>query len=642
MTYPTHAYQITDNNFAYPNGRPNISRRRWQIFLSIFLLSSLISQSYIFLQSATYESTATVLTTAATNIDQTTSVADLQHVSIQQQILLSSEIMLKTAERLNLMKTKSDDFTAENLRNLFSLTPETGTNLLHLHARGTKPKKLQIAVNAWINSYLQIRAAFISENTEKLSRDIQQQLQVIEQQVLGKRQEIEQFRDQHNIVSTDSPNNEVHARLQGLNNALNSAQEEEIKTKAKLDTLAGAISRNEIVVPDAESQSLTVLQQQAEKLREQLAAIQAQYTKEYIELNPNLRKTREQLAEIESKITEKLENGKIYVLQEAENNYAAAREAVISIKTQLEAHKKLAAQYSSDFSEFQALQQELSKLETFQQETKQRLVNMTVKQQENYPQVSVVDWASLPEKPISPDYLKESFLALVGCLAMALLCVMIMDYLNHESPMPAPIILEDNALVHAHTLLDISEQQHRVLFDPLKALPVDELPKEMTYQEVQRVYQAAEPVIKGVIRLIFNGLSLAEILSLNGDGLNFETMTIVIPGQRSLNMTESVAEWFTHENTVTIWPSESEIKTLFCCAAIDSGLPQPEQISLETLRYTYMLFLLRQGIRLAELTKIFGYLSPSQLGVGASFPKANLHIDEIKLDYFKSAAFENT
>ena len=267
MTNLTHAYQIADNNFANPNGTPNIPRRRWLIFLSIFLLSSLISQSYIFLQSATFESTATVLTTAATNIDQTTSVADLQHVSIQQQILLSSEIMLKTAERLNVMKTESDDFTAENLRNLFSLTPEPGTNLLHLHARGTNPKKLQIAVNAWIDSYLQIRAAFISENTEKLSRDIQQQLQVIEQQVLGKRHEIEQFRDQHNIVSTDSPNNEVHARLQGLNNALNSAQAEEIKTKARLNTLAGAISRNEIVVPDAELQSLTVLQQQAEKLR---------------------------------------------------------------------------------------------------------------------------------------------------------------------------------------------------------------------------------------------------------------------------------------------------------------------------------------------------------------------------------------
>ena len=641
MTNLTHAYQIADNNFANPNGTPNIPRRRWQIFLSIFLLSSFISQSYIFLQSATYESTATVLTTAPTNIDQTTSVADLQHVSIQQQILLSSEIMLKTAERLNVMKTESNDFTAENLRNLFSLSPEPGTNLLHLHARGTNPKKLQIAVNAWIDSYLQIRAAFISENTEKLSRDIQQQLQVIEQQVLGKRHEIEQFRDQHNIVSTDSPNNEVHARLQGLNNALNSAQQEEIKTKAKLDTLAGAISRNEIVVPDAESQSLTVLQQQAEKLREQLAAIQAQYTKEYIELNPNLRKTREQLAEIETKITEKLENGKIYVLQEAENNYEAAREAVIRIKTQLEAHKKLAAQYTSDFSEFQALQQELLKLETFQQETKQRLVDITVKQRENYPQVSVVDWASLPEKPISPDYLKESVLWLAICLAMALLCVMIMDYLNHEPPMPVPIILEENHLGHA-TLLDMSEQQNRVLFDPIKTLSIDELPKEMSYQEVQMIYQAAEPVIKGVITLIFNGLSLAEILSLNGADLNFETMTIVIPGQRNLTMTESVAEWFTSENTVTIWPCESEIKTLLCCAAIDSGLPQPEQISLETLRYTYMLFLLRQGIRLAELTKIFGYLSPSQLGVGASFPKANLHIDEIKLDYFKSLETKNT
>jgi integrase len=96
--------------------------------------------------------------------------------------------------------------------------------------------------------------------------------------------------------------------------------------------------------------------------------------------------------------------------------------------------------------------------------------------------------------------------------------------------MPVPIILEENHLGHA-TLLDMSEQQNRVLFDPIKTLSIDELPKEMSYQEVQMIYQAAEPVIKGVITLIFNGLSLAEILSLNGADLNFETMTIVIPGQ---------------------------------------------------------------------------------------------------------------
>ena len=46
-------------------------------------------------------------------------------------------------------------------------------------------------------------------------------------------------------------------------------------------------------------------------------------------------------------------------------------------------------------------------------------------------------------------------------------------------------------------------------------------------------------------------------------------------------------------------------------AAIDAGMPRPEEITAESIRHTYIVYLVRQGIRLGELSQIVGTLSPS-------------------------------
>lgn len=616
--------------------------RRPLVFLLVFLPCMAVSQVYIFLQPAIYQSVATVLTMAATDIDQASPSADIQHVSIQKQLLLGTAILDNTVERLQNMLTNNRHWSADELRNMFSVNPEPDTNLVHLLAEGPEPKALQRAVNAWIETYLQIRAAFVAENTEKVTAEITDQLRRIDRQVAEKRNEVDGFRLQHDILSTESADNQAHARLQGLNKSLNSALEDEVKAKAKLDTILAAISRNEVVVPEEDTRSMAVLLQQAEKLREELAAIEAHYTKEYIDLNPNLGKVREQLIDIETKIARKAGVGKDFALQEAERNHAAAREAVTTIKQQMQAHKQLAAEYTSQFTEHQALQQELLNLETLQQDTKQRLVDIDVKQREKYPQVDVVDWASLPDKPIRPNYFQESLLAFAGSLALALLAVLIIDYLSREpAAHPAPMSLGGIHLHHQpRAMLDLNEKNlPQVAYDPLQALPLADQPRELSRPEVLALTQTAEPSVKTVIHLLFNGLSLAEILSLTPDCLNFEAQMVLIPGQRNVLMTDSLAGCFNADFAFETWPSEAEIKTLLCCAAIDSGLPNPEQITIETLRYTYMLFLLRQGIKLADLTKIVGSLSPEQLlelGRQAA-SSATASLETINLDYFRAS-----
>ncbi|MDD2761237.1 MAG: integrase, partial [Methylomonas sp.] len=314
--------------------------RRWLVFLLVFVPCVTASQFFVFLQPAIYQSSATLLTMAATDMDQASPAADIQHVSIQRQILLGSEILEKTAERLRQITGNRKIFQVDELRSLFDVAPEAETNLVHLQAKGPDPKLLQLAIDAWIESYLKVRTAFIAENTAKVVTALDEQLQRIDKQVMDKRREIDAFRLSHNILSTESADNQAHARLQGLNASLNTALEEEVKAKAKFEAILNAISRNQTVVPEEDSRAMAVLIQQAEQLRGELAAIEGRFTKEYIDLNPNLRRVREQLAEIEAKIAEKGSYGKEYAKQEAEREYAAARQAVLSLKQQMEAHKK--------------------------------------------------------------------------------------------------------------------------------------------------------------------------------------------------------------------------------------------------------------------------------------------------------------
>ncbi|WP_458139153.1 GumC family protein [Methylomonas sp. YC3] len=433
MMFPyRHDFQIVGDDFyrSHPTPWPRRLRRR-TLFLLVLLPLLLITETYVFLQPAVFESQALVLTTAATDIDQTHAEADLEHVNIQKQVLLGQPVLEKTAETLK-QQDGIEHPNINQLKELFQVKPVADTNLVQLAAEGSHPQFLQMALNTWIKTYQQIRADYIAEITDKASTSIKSELTRLEQQVRDKRQDIESFRLQHDILSLESTDNEAHARLQGLNNSLNAALEEEAKAKAKLDAIHAAVAEGKAVVPEADSQSLAALTQQAERLRERLEAQRSQYTDEYIEFHPSLRNLKTQLAELDEKIASKEQAGSSYATQEAENAYGAAHRTVLTIQKQMAEHKQKAAEYTNQFAKHKAMQEELLKLEELLQQTKQRLVEIDVKQRQSNPQLDVVDWASLPDKPVKPDYGRDAGIAGAASLAIALLVVWLNDYLNKE------------------------------------------------------------------------------------------------------------------------------------------------------------------------------------------------------------------
>jgi polysaccharide biosynthesis transport protein len=57
----------------------------------------------------------------------------------------------------------------------------------------------------------------------------------------------------------------------------------------------------------------------------------------------------------------------------------------------------------------------------------------------------------------------------------------------------------------------------------------------------------------------------------------------------------------------------AEISRTVLFGAYDAGLDRPQEVTAEALRYTYLIFLLRQGIRAADIGRIAGDIPQNEL-----------------------------
>jgi polysaccharide biosynthesis transport protein len=642
MLSNANEYRVIEDSIGEPTIQKWRKRpRRLLLFVVVFLPLLAVAQIYIFLQPAVYSSKATVLTVAPTGIDEISAEKDTQHVVIQKQILIGQSLLEQTAQYLK-EQNSANELTVDDLKAMLSVEPVAETNLVQLLAEGGQPHILQQTVNAWIAVYLRIRAHFISETTEKATAAISKEIALLEQQVEHDRKDVETFRLEHDILSEQSGDNQAHARLQGLNQSLNLALEEEVKTKAKLDTVRGALAEGKAVVPDNDSQALADMIKRAQQLREKVAGFQNQFTPEYIQLNPKLHTVVEQLAELEAKIGTKIKVGSRYAIQEAENNYLAARAAVKAIKLQMDEHKQTIAEYTSQFSKYQAMQEELLKLEALLQKTKQRLIEIEVKQRQQYPQVDVVEWASLPDKPIRPNYLLESVLAFAACLSLGLFVVWLVDYLYREQGNQSAVTLSGIHLYHdgaGREAFGMQDRRKKMVYDPVQLLQQD-LRRELTQAEMSALFSAADPQASGVLCLLLNGFSIEEIANLTADDFDLEKRCIHVASRgRNIEMNRHSAALF-NEDYLLAWGKYCEfnlqdIESMLTCAAIDAGLTEPEHINADKIRFSYMLYLVRQGIKLSDLAKVFGPISPARLvELGHFSPEqAGIPIEDIQLEF---------
>jgi succinoglycan biosynthesis transport protein ExoP len=641
-------------SFDADNAPPKAGRRPL-LFAGVFLACLSVSLAYVWLREPVYQSTATLLTVAPTAIDQEEARASVQHVTVQRQTLLGVSLLEEILRRLN---EEADPeapirITLDELRDMLSVEPVEETNVVELRARGPHSAVLAPVVNAWIDAYQTLREQSVRESKDTTSIALEEEFEQLGRKIEAKRQELDRFRRDHDILSRNDTDNQAMARLTGLNNALNKASDEEVQARAKLDAIKAAIARGEPVVPPRDAPGLAQLEFRAQQLREQVKDLRRRYTPQYVVLQPQLKVIPEQLEETEAAIRNMLDDGKRAALSDAEQAYASARQSVQDIRRQIEAHKREAAEFTARFAEQEARVGELEELEKVYRETQARLVQIQAEPTEKYPQLQVVERAYPPSGPLWPDYWRDSGIALAGSLGTALLFMLIYDYLMRRERTFAPFRLPDIRVysVSEDLLLRRSQDVPPELAsaETVPSLEEDKtpalesaFPRELSEPEIRLLLEAADLKTKQVLSLLLSGLSLREAAELRAENVDLAENRLLIAGghSRSLPLAPRLKTWLTQTDPMPAWSSEpapevDDLAAHIACVVVDAGLPQSESIDAAALRHTYIMYLVRQGIRLADLERVAGKVHVKTVAGYARFSPTGpgLRADAVPLVY---------
>ncbi len=624
---PNRLSQVGVLHTAFPsNGYtapPSVQRpRRMMVFLLSFLVCSLPSLYYVFQRPAIYQASASILTVAPQEVDQISREADVQHVTIQRQLLLGQPLLEQLQQRMA-EQAPAADFDQSDLQRMLAVLPVPDTNLVELRATGQEAEWLAPLVNNWLDLYQDMRAEEIKKATGATTEALRQQYQALGERIAEKRRQLDEFRNNNEILSMGREENQALARLAGLSNALNKANEDEVKAKARLDAIRTSVTQGRAVVPQGDKADLAQLERRAQELRERLTELDQRYTRDFLALKPELRVIPEQLAEVEAKIAQKVSYGSGIVLTEAQQDYEAARQAVRELQRQLDEHKREATEFTARFAEHEALQEDLSGLEELYRETEARLIQIEVKNQEKYPQVEIVERAYQPLEPISPWYLRDAAIALGISLLAALLVVWLVDFLTPREKAETVISFAGVRLSADTAVPALAEREPLEALEGSAALVLpNPHPRELSSVEVAALLEAADQPCKQLIALLLCGISLEEAACLQAEAFDLSHGCVLIlpASMRAVSLPPSVTRLFQGSQPLPLWresedekPATAELDARLRLAAVDAGLSEPEEINAVVLRHTYLAYLVRQGVRLSELERVAGKMAPTAL-----------------------------
>ncbi len=644
LFHPDKPFEVKGSGFK------NKENLRVKIFILTFLISIILGVSINYSRPAVYQSSATLLTSAATDVDQASRDVDFQQVSIQKQKLLGAELLTRTLLKLKSQDNGLDltDLTLADIRNMLKVEPIKQTNLLNMTANGSPPELLAMVINTWIDVYLDARAANVKNVANNTEQRIKGELVELTKKIDHTREQIDVFRKDHDISSIIREENELPATLISLTKAFNDANEQLLKSKAKLDAVNQAIASGQEVVPDYDQTNLTNLEKEYRKLTAQMAEFDKHFTRDYLQYKGSMKYIPGRIKELEKIIHKTRKKGKGIVRTVASQDYYAAKQVVEKLRKQLNEHKVKAANFSTLFSKHKKLMDDLESMELMAREKQDRLVKIQSAQYEKYPQVDVVERASINLQAISPDYKVGLYIVFISSLILAFFAVWLREFLVQQavSEQPESEVLPIATWFGAIQQNREVERQKNVQLIELEkpnSLPPKPVFKKISERDMRLLLEHGDNNSQQLILLLLSGLNQDEISTLTPEQIDQEFLFIQLTGQpiRLIPIGHTLQQIL--KNSVQggmLWSSKDflsieELNAMLYCSAVDIGLDFLQEPLAEILRKTYIIFLVEQGLRLTALEKIVAKQTPMELASYAIYSPvgSGRDIDQIQLIY---------
>jgi len=645
--YPGRQYETVEDSNRLRN------RRRLVLFLSVLITSLLVSLAYTFMRPAVYQSKVTLLVTPPLINEQLGDISNSQHVELERQALLSRNVLSATLDKLvdEHGRTDVDGVTLLRLDEMLNVVPINGTNLIELVAAGSDKQQLPVILNAWLETYVAAHGASLARESASETADLTRQLDEIRRKVDAKRGQLEQYRSDYDIVSMERNENRILKRLNGLTDSLNKATEEKVVAQARVSAIRAALAQGRPVGSDRAQAGLVSLEDRLVGIQEQIEELEREFTPQYMSIDPGIAALVKKKKLLEDKINEKRREGGEIALAEAQQDLASAEQSVSSIQRQLDEQKQKVMEFTARFAEHEALQEELLLLETQYRTVQQRQVQTEIDKKKLFSQVAVKAYPFLPDRPVSPNYLRDAGISVAASVLLALLSVWFYDFMNR--PVRQPAVADIHPVFVAAQEPEALEQgtagrlPHHANAPPVLG---QQLPRELSENEVLAQLEAAGPDTRLLLVCLLSGLNTDAISALRWGNIDLDTDAVHIQDHtvRKLVMTPSmraaIADYMPSDPDPDspVWQdaggeplSDNNLEALIACVAHDAGLTRPSEVTSRTFMHTYLAYLVRKGVKLSDLDKVVGRISPTVLAAYGVFspPGAALSLDSVEQVY---------
>jgi uncharacterized protein involved in exopolysaccharide biosynthesis len=630
--------------FAGPAPRSLAMRRRLSVFVVVFGLSLLLGLGLDFMRSAVYTASAKLQIIPAPGLvaGAASAAATLTPVApalqLEGEILRSRALVQQAVEQLSaqgLLKPGAADPVLA-VQQLLSVRPVADSQLLQLQAQSPDAALVAPLVNTLVEVYrrAQSESGSLASN-EKLDA-AREEIRVIETRVADKRHAAESYRQQNHIVSSERDESQALARLKGLNTSLQQATDRLAVSEGKVQALEQAVAQGKRLPQARDNPTVAGLEARLSQAREDWRGMERQYTPQYLDMDPGARALKARIANLEQQLDSERGKSQQMALAEAREELASARATVQRLQQQLSGDRQEVQSASQQLGAYQVMQAEIHGIEQLLQAARQKLLALESSERARRPQLLVLEPAVTPAAPSSPAYWRDAGLVLAAALLLGFLAVWFVEFFN-RSEAPAPLA---TTVVIPQAVMGLPAQalpQQAVLpAAPEPALLGSAAPRELQAGELAQLLAAATPEHRPVLAALLCGLTVDELLALQLQHVDAKRGQLQVPGAdaRRLPLAAPLrAAWALNAGAAADMPllqhpsgrglQADEVRMIVAATAHDAQLDGAGALTAETLRYSYIAFLVRQGLRFSELGQLVGRLGSDTLNTLAPLAPAS-------------------
>ncbi len=600
-----------------------------------------VSLGYVWLRPGEYRAAARIeITPGTTAAASSASAANPASPFLTEvQILTSRPVLEEVATQLARIGHNPSQFGPDPIAGMqahLAAQPVPQTNVVELIGTGSDAEALAPLVNTTIDVYREhLAQAYQSATSESLAQ-ADEEVKRLVTTVETKRRELDVFRLRHNIVSLERGENPLLAQVRNLSSSLSAANERVAAAEGKLRALTESAAAGNALIRPRDDPALANLEQSVAQAREELRDMERTYTQNYLGKDPKSVALRARLAELERRITVQRAASQKAALVEAQEELASANAAAARIQSQMAAGRQEVGQFTTRFNEYKSRQDDLTELEKTFREATQRRARLEASERSRMPTAKVIEAASAPREPWRPLYWRDTAIAAGGSLALALLAMWLVELFNRMEPQPAVVLVRPQAsgLSYEGRFNAVSAQNPPLASldraEPALLASLPRLPRELDRDEATALLQAADDASRLVALLLLSGVTVEEAIALRVGDVDLARGIIRVGAAgRDIALSDSLrAELVTRMTAPASDPllgqggrlaTRESIDAQILCAAHDAGLEDPANVNAESLRHTYVAYLVRQGIRFADLTSLVGEVPADLLGAYSTF-----------------------